>query len=82
MKGVVTAEEHSVIGGLASLIQEVLQGRSIPMKAVGIDDRFGQSAHSYEDLLQAYGLTSDHIAAAAVSVFEFRLEVSTSQRRG
>jgi len=70
MKGAVTAEEHSVIGGLASLVQEVLQGRSMPMKAIGIDDRFGQSAHSYEDLLQAYGLTSDHIAAAALGVFE------------
>jgi transketolase len=64
MKGVVTAEEHSLIGGLASLIQEVIQGRPVPMKTIGIDDRFGQSAHSYDDLLQAYGLTPAHIAAA------------------
>jgi transketolase len=64
MKGVVTAEEHSLIGGLATLMQEVLQGLSIPMRTIGIDDRFGQSAHSYEDLLQVYGLTSGHIAAA------------------
>jgi transketolase len=64
MKGVVTAEEHSLIGGLASLIQEVLYGQSLPVKSIGIDDRFGQSAHSYEDLLQAYGLTPAHIAAA------------------
>jgi transketolase len=64
MKGVLTAEEHSLIGGLASLIQEVLQGRCVPMKAIGIDDRFGQSAHSYSDLLQVYGLTSAHIADA------------------
>jgi transketolase len=39
MKGVVTAEEHSLIGGLASLIQEVLQGRSMPLRSVGINDR-------------------------------------------
>jgi transketolase len=64
MKGIITAEEHSIIGGLASLIQEVFQGRSMPMKAIGIEDRFGQSAHSYEDLLQAYGLTPAHIADA------------------
>lgn len=64
MKGVVTAEEHSLIGGLAALLQEVLQGQPIPMKAIGIDDRFGQSAHSYEDLLQAYGLTPAHVADA------------------
>jgi transketolase len=65
MKGVVTAEEHSIIGGLASLISETLQGRSIAMKTIGINDRFGQSAHSYDDLLQAYGLTPSHIAEAA-----------------
>lgn len=68
MKGVVTAEEHSLIGGLASLIQEVLYGQSLPVKSIGIDDRFGQSAHSYEDLLQAYGLTPAHIAAAVKSI--------------
>jgi transketolase len=65
MKGIVTAEEHSLIGGLASLVSEVVQGRSIAMKSIGIKDRFGQSAHSYEDLLQAYELTPSHIAAAA-----------------
>jgi len=64
MRGAVTLEEHSRIGGLASLMQEVLQGRSIPMRSIGIDDRFGQSAHSYDDLLEAYGLTPAHIAAA------------------
>jgi transketolase len=64
MKGVITAEEHSLIGGLATLMNEVLQGRSLPMKAIGIDDEFGQSAHSHEDLLDAYGLTPAHIAAA------------------
>jgi transketolase len=64
MKGVLTAEEHSLIGGLASLIQEVLQGRCVPMKTIGIDDRFGQSAHNYDDLLQVYGLTSAHIVEA------------------
>jgi transketolase len=65
VKGVVTAEEHTLIGGLASLIQEVLQGQALPMRSIGIEDKFGQSAHSYEDLLQVYGLTPSHIAAAA-----------------
>jgi transketolase len=64
MRGVVTAEEHSLVGGLAALIQEVLQGQSLPLRTVGIEDRFGQSAHSYEDLIQVYGLTSEHVAAA------------------
>jgi transketolase len=64
MRGVVTLEEHSLIGGLADLISEALRGRALPMRSIGIDDRFGQSAHSYEDLLEGYGLSQKHIAAA------------------
>ena len=41
---VVTAEEHSVIGGLGSAVAEVLAGRSgAKFARVGIEDRFGQS---------------------------------------
>lgn len=65
MKGIVTAEEHSLIGGLASLIKETLRGMPLPVQSVGIRDSFGQSAHSYKDLLEAYGLTPEHIADAA-----------------
>ena len=64
MKGVVTLEEHSTVGGLAALMYEVLQGRAVPMRSIGIEDRFGQSAHSYEDLLEAYGLTQERITTA------------------
>jgi transketolase len=64
VRGVVSLEEHSLIGGLADLMREVLQPRSLPMRSIGIDDRFGQSAHSYDDLLEGYGLSQKHIAAA------------------
>lgn len=64
VRGVVSLEEHSLIGGLADLMREVLQARSLPMRSIGIDDRFGQSAHSYKDLLEGYGLSQKHIAAA------------------
>ena len=64
MKGIVTVEEHSLIGGLGSLIAEVMRGRNVPQKSIGIADRFGQSAHNYDDLLEAYGLTPAHVAAA------------------
>jgi len=64
VRGMVSLEEHSLIGGLADLMREVLQARSLPMRSIGIDDRFGQSAHSYEDLLEGYGLSQKHIAAA------------------
>jgi len=35
-----------------------------PGRCVGIADEFGQSAHSYRELQEAYGLTAEHIAAA------------------
>lgn len=64
MKGVVTAEEHSLIGGLSSLMHEALRGMPASLQSIGIRDSFGRSAHSYEDLLQAYSLTPEHIAGA------------------
>jgi transketolase len=64
MRGIVTAEEHSVIGGLAGLITWIFRGNGIPMNCVGVQDRFGQSASSYAELQQEYGLTASHIADA------------------
>ncbi len=62
---IVTAEEHSVIGGLGSAVAEVLAGRSSAGFArVGIEDRFGQSG-TPEELFEAYGLTAENIAANA-----------------
>jgi transketolase len=68
MKGLVTAEEHSLIGGLGSLIADVLQGSAIPLQRIGIADQFGQSAHSFDDLANLYGLTSQRIQAAIEQV--------------
>ncbi len=64
MKGIVTAEEHSLSGGLASIIAFILRGSGIPHIPVGIDDRFGQSAHSYDELLEEYNLTTRDIVKA------------------
>ncbi|HOP57866.1 MAG TPA: transketolase C-terminal domain-containing protein [Bacteroidales bacterium] len=68
MKGIVTAEEHSVIGGLASIISFILRGNGIPIMTVGINDRFGQSAHNYGELLEEYNLTSEAIVKAVKAV--------------
>lgn len=64
MKAVVTAEEHSVIGGLGSAVAEALR-REIhaPLDFVGIEDVFGTSAYNYEELLTYYGLTAQAVAA-------------------
>jgi len=65
-KGIITAEEASRIGGLGSGIAELLFGKvCLPFKQIAIDDSFGTSAHSYEELLREYGLTEETIAAAA-----------------
>lgn len=64
VKGIITAEEHSVIGGLASVVTYIMRGSGIPFEVIGIKDVFGQSAHSYQELLEYYGLTEKEIAAA------------------
>ncbi|MFW6029495.1 MAG: transketolase family protein [Halanaerobiales bacterium] len=61
VKGVVTAEEHSIIGGLGSAITEVLSDELVKIKRVGVQDKFGQSACDYDVLLEHYGLTSQEI---------------------
>jgi len=63
VRGIVTAEEHSLIGGLASLITWVFRNERYPIRSVGVEDRWGQSAHSYAELQQEYGLTADHVAS-------------------
>ncbi|EDS78638.1 transketolase [Clostridium botulinum C str. Eklund] len=61
---VITAEEHSVIGGLGSAVCEVLsENHPVPVIRVGVKDKFGESGKPAE-LLKAYGLTSEDIVKA------------------
>ena len=61
----VTAEEHSIIGGLGSAVAEALcDSRCAPLERVGTKDTFGESGRS-SDLMVKYGLTMDDIVAAA-----------------
>ena len=69
VKGVVTAEEHSIIGGLGGAIAEALRLERVPIEFVGVEDRFGESAHNYEDILNYLGLTSEHIQEAVEKIF-------------
>ena len=67
----VTAEEHSVIGGLGSAIAEALRGeKGQPLEFVGIQDSFGTSAYNYEELLRHYGLTADAIVDSVKQVLK------------
>jgi transketolase len=68
VKGIVVCEEHSVIGGLASAVGELVAENS-PKKVVrlGIKNRFGQSGEPAE-LLKEYKLTPADIEKAALAV--------------
>lgn len=65
---VVTAEEHSIVGGLGGAVAEVL-GESIPvpLMRVGVPDVFGESGKPGE-LLEKYGLSPGHIITAVKDV--------------
>lgn len=68
-KAVVVAEEHSVIGGLGSAINDALMGvKNLSIGLVGIEDRFGTSASNYDELMQYYGLTAEAIEEKIVSI--------------
>ncbi|MBS65212.1 MAG: transketolase [Euryarchaeota archaeon] len=61
----VTAEDHSVIGGLGGAVSEYLATNvSAPLEMVGVRDTFGQSG-STSDLMRTMGLTVDDIVQAA-----------------
>ena len=60
-KAIVTAEEHSIIGGLGSAVSEVVsENHPVIVKKVGINDSFGESGTPNE-LLEKYGLTAKNI---------------------
>ena len=62
---IVTAEEHSVIGGLGGAVTEYLASVCpVPVLRVGIEDVYGRSG-TVPALLEAYGLTAENIAAKA-----------------
>lgn len=61
VRGIITAEEHSIIGGLSSVITYAMRGSDIPIECVAIMDSFGQSGQSHEELLSHYGLTVEKI---------------------
>jgi len=67
---IVTAEDHSIIGGLGGAVAECLgEHRPTRMRRVGIRDTFGESAPN-DALLEKYGLTAKHVADAAVALLE------------
>lgn len=61
---IVTAEEHSVIGGLGSAVAEAIaQDAPAKMAFVGQQDTFGESGKP-DELKKKYGMTAEHIVTA------------------
>ena len=60
-KAIITAEEHSIIGGLCSAVSEVVcESNPVIVKKIGMNDCFGESGTPTE-LLEKYGLTASNI---------------------
>jgi transketolase len=69
---VVTAEEHSIIGGLGSAVAEVLaENCPVPLQRIGLPDVFGESGKPAE-LLAKYKMTAADIAEAAEKLVDLR----------
>jgi transketolase len=65
---IVTAEEHSVVGGLGGAVAEFLgENAPVPLVRVGIQDRFGTSGKA-EELIKYFGLMPEDLVEAAQRV--------------
>ncbi len=69
---IVTAEEHTVLGGLGGAVAEVVcETVPVPVLRVGVEDVFGRSGPAVE-LLHVYGLDAAHIAEKAKQAVAFK----------
>ena len=61
----VTAEEHTIVGGLGAAVAEaVTDAYPVPVKRVGLPDRFAETG-PYAAILDRYGMSVNHIVTAA-----------------
>ena len=64
---IITAEEHSVIGGLGEAVCSLLAEKCpTPVRRVGVQDVFGHSGPALE-LLKEFGLSAEHLVEEALS---------------
>jgi len=69
---IVAAEEHQVLAGFCGAVAEVVATECpVPMRFVGIQDRFGESGEP-EELLAEFGCTASNIVANAKQVLEMK----------
>jgi transketolase len=69
---IVTVEEHQIHGGLGSAVSELVsQHFPVPIKIIGVEDRFGESGEPNE-LIEKFGLTAEHIQKAILTVMRMK----------
>ncbi|MBI2039924.1 transketolase family protein [Candidatus Microgenomates bacterium] len=69
---IVTVEEHQIHGGLGSAVSEVVsQNYPVPIKIIGVEDRFGESGEPNE-LLEKFGLTKEAIIKGVTHVLKMK----------
>lgn len=69
---IVTVEEHQIHGGLGSAVAEVVsQHYPVPMKIIGVEDRFGESGEPNE-LLEKFGLTVEAVTKGLTHVLKMK----------
>ncbi|NYT04805.1 MAG: transketolase family protein [Methanomicrobiales archaeon] len=69
---IVTLEEHNVIGGLGSAVAECLvQDCPVPMRIIGVEDRFGCSGR-VDELFEKFNLTPAHVAGVVKNLVRER----------
>lgn len=69
--GIVTCEEHNIMAGFGSAVSEsISETYPVPIKRIGVRDRFGESARDSEIplLLEKHGITSIHISNAVKEI--------------
>jgi transketolase len=71
-RAIVTAEDHSIIGGLGGAVAEALAEHfPTPMRRIGWPDTYGESGPN-DELMEKYALSSRHVAEAATELFSKR----------
>jgi len=63
---IVTAEEHSIIGGSGGAIAEIIVRECpVPVEMIGIADQFTETSIDFDELLDHYGMAVKDIVKAA-----------------
>lgn len=67
VEAVVTAENHTIVGGLGTAVAETLAeaGAGVPLRRVGLADTFAEGARTGPWLFRKYGLTTQDVVDAA-----------------